>query len=61
VVGTQDPLPGGENVAELVFGLGVLALLGHHMGDRVPGGQRVGVVGAQDPLLDDEVPSKRRN
>ena len=40
---------GGEDVAVLGLGPGVIPPLCHHPGDLVPGGQRVRVVGAQHP------------
>jgi hypothetical protein len=49
VVGSQHAQGVGEQVAELVGGLGGLPRLAHPPGQAAAGGQGVGVVGSQDP------------
>ena len=49
VVGSQDPQPGVEDLAELGLGIRGPALARQRGGDVVPGGQGVRVVGSQDP------------
>ena len=54
MVGSLDPPPGVEDLAEFSLGVGGLALGGDHPGDLVPGGQDVGVVGSHDPRVASE-------
>ena len=51
VVGAKDSHLDGEHVPVFPLGLLILAPLGEHPGDLMPGGQRAVVVGAGDSVL----------